>query len=245
MLGAFGRHPADDFGDVAGVEVGVGRVDALRRKAKEEVPARLQPGPLEYRQDRLFGCPRVGGRFQNDQHARMQIGRQQRRGIEDEAHVRVFGFAQRRRNADAHRIAFSEHRRIERSGQLPRPGQLAEQLGVHVRNIRAPRSNGLDLAFILVETHHGKPCPAQFGGQRQTDVTKPDHAGLGRPRLDLVGQSFQCGRRNNAGTRGWRIHRMSPARASAQAPFDIALRTAPERRPIKPVERFAFGLRCS
>ena len=109
-FGAGRRDAAHHFGNILGLILGVAGIHALRRKAQEEILADLQPGFFEHRQHQLVGGAGIGGRFQNHQHAGMKIFRDLLAGVDDVAHVRIFGLAQRRRHADVDGVELARRR---------------------------------------------------------------------------------------------------------------------------------------
>ena len=116
---ALRRHAADDLRHVARVERRVARVDALGRERQEEVDAGLEAAPLEQRLHHFLGRPRIGGRLEHDQHARVQVRGDRLDRRHDERHVGILGLAQRRRHADVDRVELGDDAEVGGRAQPP------------------------------------------------------------------------------------------------------------------------------
>ena len=84
----------------------IARVHALRREAQEEIAGPPQPGLRQHRQHHFVRGARIRGGFQNHQHPGVEVPGDLLAGRHDEAHVRVFGLAQRRGHADVDGVEF-------------------------------------------------------------------------------------------------------------------------------------------
>src|SRR5262249_49373029 len=99
-LRACGSDAADYFGDIERLVIGIAWVDALRREAEKEILAYAQIVLLQHREYKLVGCAGIRGRFENHEHACVEVPGDLLRRRDDVAHVRILGLAQGRRDAD-------------------------------------------------------------------------------------------------------------------------------------------------
>ena len=177
----------------------VAGVDALRRKGQEEVRTHfeaLDTQPVgngatrEHRQQQILGGAGVGGGFQDHEHSRTDVLRHRLTGRDDEAHVRVAGFVERRGHADDRRVTGCECGVVGR-----RPEGAADRCSFS-RGV-APGDNGrqpfrgdvLHVGFAVVQRCHFAGVhvdpdhrEAVFGkghSQRQSHIAEADDRNYG------------------------------------------------------------------
>ena len=95
----------------------IARVDALGREGQQEIFVELQAGLFKHRQQNFVGRAGIGCRLENDQLTASQPLLDLFGGRQDVGNVRLFCFAQRRRDADDDRIALAEMIEVGRGPQ--------------------------------------------------------------------------------------------------------------------------------
>jgi hypothetical protein len=168
------RDPADDLGRVRQAELGVARVDPLRRERQREAEPGAQPGRLlQQRPDHLLGGAGIGRRFQRHHGARPQQPAGGPRRRPDRAQVGPAGHRQGRRHADDDHVLRPDLR-LGRHGPEPladHPGHLGVGHVVHVRP--AGHQAGHDLGPGVI-AGHPEPGPRRLDREREADVAEPD-----------------------------------------------------------------------
>ena len=186
-FGARRRDAADHFRNVLGLKLRIARIDALRREAQEEVLAHLQLRLLEHRQHQFVGGAGIGGRFQDHQHAGVKVFGDLLAGVDDVAHVRIFGLAQRRRHADVDGVQVRDRGEIGGGAKLAGFDQ-GYFLHRHVLDVGFAAIQGVDFALVDVDAGDGESGVREFHRQRQAHVSQAHHAHARLARLNLPPQ---------------------------------------------------------
>ena len=90
---------------------------------------------------------------------------------DDEAHVRVFGLAQRRGNADVDGVEIANHGEIGGSAEALLADQLGDFLGGNILHMRLAAVQACDLRLQDIDSGDGESSFGKLGRQRQADVT--------------------------------------------------------------------------
>ena len=83
-------------------------IHSFGRKRQQKILVEFQPSLFKHRQQDFIGRAGIGGRFKNDQLAVVQPLLDFFSRSEDVGNVRLFGFSQRRRDADDDGVAIVE-----------------------------------------------------------------------------------------------------------------------------------------
>jgi hypothetical protein len=96
------------------------------------------------------------------------------RSGDDEAHVGVFGFIERRRHANDDRVRLAQDGAVGRGIEAAGRDMRRQVARGHVRDVRGARVEDPHLLGIIVEPRHTEPRPGEFGYQGQTDIADSD-----------------------------------------------------------------------
>jgi hypothetical protein len=163
---------------------GIAGIDALRRKAEEEILADRQSALLELRQHQLARGPGIGRRLEHDelpfaQRRRYRFGRG-----DDVRHVRILGLSERSRDADRHDVALAEHAHVERRFETAQPAHLGDVRAGDVLDVAVAGIHDVHDAIRLLEADDLEPRLRHFDREREPNVAESDDAARERPRFD-------------------------------------------------------------
>ncbi len=97
-------------------------------------------------------------------------------GHDDVRHVRIFGLAERRRDADIDRVHVGQLAHIGRGAQPAGLDAAGDLVRFDVGDVALTRVDGVGLGLIDVETGDVEPRLRKFHGERQPDVSETDDA---------------------------------------------------------------------
>ena len=118
----------------------------------------------------------------------MQVLRDLLDGGDDVGQIWILGLAQRRRDADIHRIERGKRIEVRRRAK-PAGGQHLLEVAVgHIAHMRASVSDALDFRRVDVDAGRMEPAARELHEQREADIAEADDADAGFTALQLVNQ---------------------------------------------------------
>ena len=169
--------PPTTFGTLRVLNCRIARIDALGREREEEIDAGLQPARFEHRLDELLGRAGIGRRFEDDEHARMQVRGDHLDRRHDVRHVGILRLPQRRRHADVDRVELRDdaRSRSSRSGVRSATRRATSSVGTSGM-YDVPCIDRIDLSCIEIDAGRSEPGARELDGERQADVAEADDA---------------------------------------------------------------------
>ncbi len=142
------------------------------------------------RQQNLFGGAGVGGGFENHQLAGVKVMGDFLTGADDEAHVRVLGFPERRGDADVDGVELEDGRKIGSGAQLAGGDQRGQGLAGNIADVGLAGVHAIDFFRADIDTGYRKAGLGELDGKRQSDVAEADDSDAGAPLGDLMAQNL-------------------------------------------------------
>ena len=127
----------------------------------------------------------IRGRLEDDQDAGAEVLRDCFDGGHDVRHVRIFRLAKRRRHADVDGVEFLDDGEVRGRVELAGLSEGADLRRGHVRDVRLPIVDCLDLAAIEIDAGRVEPRLGELHGKGQPDVSQADDAGSRPATRDL------------------------------------------------------------
>src|SRR5207249_4913750 len=110
--------------------------------------------------------------FQYHEHALVEVPGNLLAGRDDVAHVRVFGFTQRRGDADIYSIEFGNHAEVSGGAELTRLDQGFEDPLWNIGDVGLARVDFGYLRFTEIDSDHFEPGFDKLDSQGQSDVSQ-------------------------------------------------------------------------
>jgi hypothetical protein len=115
----------------------------------------------------------------------MEVVRNGLNGLDDVRKIRVFGLAQRCRDADGNGVQIGQFSEVVRCVETTALDLLPECLVVHIVDVTASAVGLFRALAVKVESRHGEACAGEFDGQRQPDIPEPDNSNARLPSPDF------------------------------------------------------------
>jgi len=104
---------------------------------------------------------------------------------DDEAHVRVFGLAQRRRDTDVDGVQVADYGEIGRRTEALLAYQLRDLGGRNILNVRFAAVQPLNLRLLDIDSGDVETDFRKLHRQRQANITQPDDSDPRGPGFDF------------------------------------------------------------
>ena len=189
-----GSVPADGsyhLGGIFGLIDQVAGIDPLRGEAQIEVLAAFEAGCFfQNGLEQFFGGARIGGGFQHDHTAPVDVGGDGAGGAFHIADVRLLMNVQRRGNADGHKVRAGDFFKIGGGAEHSAFHDLLEIAVHHIADIVMALVHQTDFFTVHVKTDGMKASLGLFDGQRETHIAQTDHSDAHFLAGNLIQQLF-------------------------------------------------------
>jgi hypothetical protein len=148
----------------------------LGRIGEEEILSRVQARALQDRAHHVSGGARIGGRFEDDELAGPQPGRDRLSRALDEGEVRLAVLSERGWHADEDRVDFGQPVEIGGRREQPALDQVRDNCGCDLADVGAARIERVDLRRVDVEPDYAEAPLAGRPREGQPDIAEPDDA---------------------------------------------------------------------
>ena len=172
-----GTETAHHLGGVLGLEIGVARIDTLRRETEVEVLAALETALLEDGLEELFGGAGVGGALEHDHHALVEILGYLTGGRLDIADVGLLMGVEGGGHADGDEVDAAELTEVGGGTEHTFAHQAGEVAVDDVADIVVSFIDEIDFLLLHIEADGLEAGFGFFDGEGEAYVAESDHAG--------------------------------------------------------------------
>ncbi len=177
---------ADDLGDGGDLAVRIAGILALGREGEVEIGSRDKAGAFfQDSAEFAIGGTGIGGGFQDDERALLQVRGEGAAGIEHVAEVRLAEVVERRGDAEDDGIHLGDAGEIGGGLEISGGEAGGDLRGGHMLDVALAGVDRVGLAGVDIEAEDGGSGTGKLQGKRKTDVSEADDG-------DILHEAAQC-----------------------------------------------------